>query len=115
MRTFDLRIVVAAASCAWLTSCGGCYHTGTPQDFQSDPATACLTFTAPAVSACSGGFLITVHNGCTEALALSVGSAPAGGTATVEGVTNDALDVHGRHFFDAKLGATAVHVSYVIQ
>ncbi len=96
-------------------ACGGCYNTGTPQDFQTSPVVACLTFTAPAISACTGGVLITIHNACSEALALDVGSAPAGGTGTVEGASDGPLDASGRHFFDAKLGTNAIHVSYVIR
>ena len=106
---------LALAAALWTTGCGGCYHTGTPQDFKTAPDTPCLQFQAAPVSACTGGHMVTVTNHCSDTVAFDVGSAAPGGSVVVAGQANGPFDAQGRLFFEAKVGTVPVHVSYVIR
>ena len=79
-----LASVLLAGPPAISAGCGGCYVDEAVVDLATTPAESCLQLSATDVSPCTGGYLVTVVNDCTDALVIPSANIAAGATMELD-------------------------------
>jgi len=93
--------------------CGGCYVDETVVDLATTPAESCLQLSASAVSPCTGGYDVTVVNGCTDALVIPSATIAAGASMNLDSYAycgdGTTCAIAGT------LGATSISITWSLQ
>ena len=97
-----------------MLACGGCYNEYEVTDLRTEPATACISLSASEVDVCTGGYDVSVQNGCVEDLTIGSDTIAAGSSGTLRG-SDVPTDEGGRHSVDGMVGAAPVTISWVLR